>query len=196
MEFNRYGKLCWKDYKFTLASIGGFVLLAIVNLALSLPLLYSISPLAFAIIWTILIVRPHMERFAVGDYSIYVHQGKRTHEILLPSNIVLVISQADIRDTFSVQSNLLRNKYAVSLLHSDPLEEVLQILHANRAKKYTNSTIDATFTQSFIYSFVYDKDALAQILKHGVSMVIIPESLVDQVDCSIFECSVFIDNGF
>ena len=114
----------------------------------------------------------------------------------LPSNIVLVISQADIRDTFSVQSYLLRNKYAVSLLHSDPLEEVLQILHANRAKKYTNSTIDATFTQSFIYSFVYDKDALAQILKHGVSMVIIPESLVDQVDCSIFECSVFIDNGF
>ena len=106
MEFNRYGKLCWKDYKFTLASIGGFVLLAIVNLALSLPLLYSIFPLAFAIIWTILIVRPHMERFAVGDYSIYVHQGKRTHEILLPSNIVLVISQADIRDTFSVQSYL------------------------------------------------------------------------------------------
>ena len=196
MEFNRYGKLCWKDYKFTLASIGGFVLLAIVNLALSLPLLYSIFPLAFAIIWTILIVRPHMERFAVGDYSIYVHQGKRTHEILLPSNIVLVISQADIRDTFSVQSNLLRNKYAVSLLHSDPLEEVLQILHANRAKKYTNSSIEAASTHSLIYSFVYNEYAFTQILKHGVSKVIIPESLVNQIDLSAFKCSVFIDEGF
>lgn len=196
MEFNRYGKLYWKDYKFTLASIGGFVLLAIVNLALSLPLLYSIFPLAFAIIWTILIVRPHMERFAVGDYSIYVHQGKRTHEILLPSNIVLVISQADIRDTFSVQSNLLRNKYAVSLLHSDPLEEVLQILHANRAKKYTNSSIEAASTHSLIYSFVYNEYAFTQILKHGVSKVIIPESLVNQIDLSAFGCSVFIDEGF
>ena len=169
MEFNRYGKLYWKDYKFTLASIGGFVLLAIVNLALSLPLLYSIFPLAFAIIWTILIVRPHMERFTVCDHFILVRQGKHTHEIPLPPNIIVVFSQADIRDTFSVQSYLLRNKYAVSLLHSDPLEEVLQILHANRAKKYTNSTIDATFTQSFIYSFVYDKDALAQILSENVS---------------------------
>ena len=196
MEFNRYGKLYWKDYKFTLASIGGFVLLAIVNLALSLPLLYSIFPLAFAIIWTILIVRPHMERFAVGDYSIYVHQGKRTHEILLPSNIVLVISQADIRDTFSVQSYLLRNKYAVSLLHSDPLEEVLQILHANRAKKYTNSSIEAASTHSLIYSFVYNEYAFTQILKHGVSKVIIPESLVNQIDLSAFKCSVFIDEGF
>ena len=196
MEFNPYGKLCWKDYKFTLASIGGFVLLAIVNLALSLPLLYSIFPLAFAIIWTILIVRPHMERFAVGDYSIYEHQGKRTHEILLPSNIVLVISQADIRDTFSVQSYLLRNKYAVSLLHSDPLEEVLQILHANRAKKYTISSIEAASTHSLIYSFVYNEYAFTQILKHGVSKVIIPESLVNQIDLSAFECSVFIDEGF
>lgn len=196
MEFNRYGKLYWKDYKFTLASIGGFILLAIVNLALSLPAFYSIFPIAFAIMWAILIVRPYMERFAVGDHSIYVHQGKRTHEIHLPSNIVLVISQADIRDTFSVQSYFLRNKYAVSILHSDSLEGVLQTLHANRTMKYTNSTIDAAFTQSFIYSFVYDKDALAQILKHGVSMVILPESLADKVDCAIFECSVFIDKGF
>mgnify|MGYP001638019636 FL=1 len=125
-----------------------------------------------------------------------MHQGKRTHEILLPSNIVLVISQADIRDTFSVQSYLLRNKYAVSLLHSDPLEEVLQILHANRAKKYTNSSIEAASTHFLLYSFVYNEYAFTQILKHGVSKVIIPESLVNQIDLSAFECSVFIDEGF
>ena len=125
-----------------------------------------------------------------------MHQGKRTHEILLPSNIVLVISQADIRDTLCVQSYLLRNKYAVSTTHSDPLEEVLQILHANRAKKYTNSSIEAASTHFLIYSFVYNEYAFTQILKHGVSKVIIPESLVNQIDLSAFECSVFIDEGF
>ena len=196
MEFKRYGKLCWKDYKFTLASIGGFILLAIASLVLGLALSYSVFAIAFAIVWTILIVRPYGERFTVGDHFILVHQGKHTHEVSLPPDIILVLSQADIRDTFSVQSYFLRNKYAVSLLRSDPLENMLQILHANRVKKYTNSTIDATFAHSFIYSFVYNKDALAQILKHGISMVIIPESLVDQVDRSIFECSVFIDKGF
>ena len=196
MEFNRYGKLYWKDYKFTLASIGGFVLLAIVNLALSLPLLYSIFPLAFAIIWTILIVRPHMERFTVCDHFILVRQGKHTHEIPLPPNIIVVFSQADIRDTFSVQSYLLRNKYAISLLRNNSLEDILQILHANRVKKYTNSSIEAASTHSLIYSFVYNEYAFTQILKHGVSKVIIPESLVNQIDLSSFGCSVFIDEGF
>lgn len=196
MEFNRYGKLCWKDYKFTLASIGGFILLAIASLALGLAFSYSVFAMAFAIVWTILILRPYRERFSVGDHFILVRQGKHTHEVPFPPDIILVLSQADIRDTFSVQSYFLRNKYAVSLLRSDPLEDMLQILHANRVKKYTNSTIGAAFAHSFIYSFVYNKDALAQILKNGVSMVIIPESLVDQVDRSIFECSVFIDKGF
>ena len=196
MEFDRYGKLCWKDYKFTLASIGGFILLAIASIALGLAFSYSVFAIAFAIVWTILIVRPYGERFTVGDHFILVHQGKHTHEVPLPPDIILVLSQADIRDTFSVQSYFLRNKYAVSLLRGAPLEETLQIIHANRVKKYTNSSIDAAFAHSFIYSFVYNEDAFAQVLKQGVSRVIIPESLVDQFDFSNLERSVFIDEGY
>ena len=196
MEFNRYGKLCWKDYIFTLASIGGFILLAIASIALGLALSYSVFAIAFAIVWTILIVRPYRERFTVGDHFILVHQGKRTHEIPLPSNIILVLSQADIRDTFSVQTYFLRNKYAVSILCGASLEETLQILHANRVTKYTNSSIDAAFAHSFIYSFVYNEDAFAQVLKQGVSRVIIPESLVNQIDFPNLECSVLIDEGY
>lgn len=54
----------------------------------------------------------------------------------------------------------------------------------------------AAFAHSFIYSFVYNEDAFAQVLKQGVSRVIIPESLVDQFDFSNLECSAFIDEGF
>lgn len=46
------------------------------------------------------------------------------------------------------------------------------------------------------HSFEYNEDAFAQVLKQGVSRVIIPESLVDQFDFSNLECSVFIDEGF
>lgn len=196
MEFNRYGKLYWKDYKYTFVSICGFILLAIVCFAIELAFSYGFFVIVFAIMWTILIVHPYRERFTVCDHFILVRQGKHTHEIPLPPNIIVVFSQADIRDTFSVQSYLLRNKYAISLLRNNSLEDILQILHANRAKKYTNSSIEAASTHSLIYSFVYNEYAFTQILKHGVSKVIIPESLVNQIDLSAFGCSVFIDEGF
>lgn len=196
MEHNRYGKLYWRDYKSTWAVIGGMCLFAAACFSLNLSILYCVLPVFFSAIWIALIFFPYMERFTICDDSILIHQMGRISKVPLPPNIVLVFSPADIRDTFSVQSYLLKNKFAVSILHKVSLEETMQVLHANHVKKYTNSTIEAKFYDSFVYSFVYEQESLAQILKHGVSMVIIPESLADRIDFKVLGSCVLIDSGF
>ena len=105
---------------------------------------------------------------------------------------LLVFTQADIRDTFSVQSYFLKGKYAVSILsrHFTGEYPFLQTLHANRARKYTNASIENSSSYHFLYSFVYEQDTFAQIVKQGVSRVVIPESLTDQFDIKTLKCDV------
>lgn len=190
MEHRRYGKLRLGDYKFTLAGIGGIVLLAVACFVLDCGLCYSVYLISFAAVWVALIVWPYLERFTVEDHLIVSRRFRHVSEIVLPPDSVLVFTQADIRDTFSVQSYFLKGKYAVSILSGISLENILQTLHANRARKYTNASIENSFSYHFLYSFVYEQDTFAQIVKQGVSRIVIPESLTDQFDIKTLKCDV------
>ncbi len=115
MEHRRYGKLRLGDYKFTLAGIGGMVLLAVACFVLDCGLCYSVYLISFAAVWVALIVWPYLERFTVEDHLIVSRRFRHVSEIVLPPDSVLVFTQADIRDTFSVQSYFLKGKYPESL---------------------------------------------------------------------------------
>lgn len=146
MEHRRYGKL-----RLGIINLHWQVLAAWFCLQLRALSLTAVCAIPFILSASLLygvalIVWPYLERFTVEDHLIVSRRFRHVSEIVLPPDSVLVFTQAAIRDTFSVQSYFLKGKYAVSILSGISLENILQTLHANRARKYTNASIENSFS--------------------------------------------------
>ena len=78
-----------------------------------------------------------------------------------------------------------------------PLEVVLNRLHCNNfVKKYTMSMMKDIFTYNYVYSFVCDQNLFESIIKGRNCLVIVPQSLVEQIDIDESEVSKYIDIGY
>lgn len=113
-----------------------------------------------------------------------------------------VVSYADICPPLAVrtvvgnQTHILKDKFAVSILKEMPAEVALEILHRNRAQKYTNSNIQTVFDDyRYIYSFVCDQSLFDELIANRECLLIIPESLIGVISFDQNTINVRIDSG-
>lgn len=203
MEYRRYGKFSFGDYKSALFAIPFMIFVGIGGLLTDFPIFLSIFPILFSIIMAWSIYQPHRERFSVCGDTIVIRQGQKEREVKIPSNPVLVVSYADLCPTIAKrfssgnQTYLLKGKYAVSILQKMPLETALERLHPPHLRKYTSSKIEELFDEHyFIYSFVCNQALLDELLINRDCQLIIPKSLLEHVPIDYRRADIHIDTEY
>ena len=196
----RYGKFNFSDYCASHFALLVLLSFSVLGWIIEAPVILLFFPIVFALIWAWTIFSPHREQFVIKDDSITTFIGKKTKTIPLPSGLTLVISCADIappltrRTAIGNTTHILKDKIAVSVLQDMETEYVLNRLHQNHVKTYTQSMIKADFDgYGFIYSFVYYQDAFDKIIEGRKCSIIIPESLKEKVIINSSNVDVYID---
>ncbi len=200
MKRYRYGTFRFGDYWETWVSVTIFLLAAIATVMLDLSFIFLLFSLVYALFWLWAILAPQFEKFAINGNSITVYRGKKKHSINLPSELVLVVSYADIAPPFAVrtvidkQTHILKNKFAVTILKQMPQNTVLESLHRNYLEKYTMSTIQNNFNDHrYIYSFVCDQDLFNELVSNKNYQIIVPKTLLNQITIDLHQTNVHVD---
>ena len=202
MEYYRYGKLKLSDYCISWVCIAVLLFFSIGSIILNLSFLFVAFPLIYAAVWLWAILAPHRERFIMDESSITVLLGKKTRTIALPSELTLVVSYADVcpplafRTATEKQTHILKDKYAVSILHKMPLDIATEALHRNQIHNYTTSTVQRAFDESlYIYGFVCNQSQIDRLIANRNCLLIIPESLQEKISVDRSVVDVHIDYG-
>lgn len=195
MKYRRYGKFRFKNYAGNLIVLTCGFLLAVACSFIDadvLPCCFIFG--AILVFSPLLILRPYSEWFSIQEHSIYTYQRGSISEIELPENCTLILSNASLGFQVS-RLYRLRDRYAVSILRDISPERVLGTLHTYYAQNYTNTTIERDFPAYFVYSCVYDREILAQLLEQGAARIIVPAKLADRFDLSMAKCEILADQG-
>ena len=202
MKNRRFGKFRFRNFCMSWLAITLLLLFSVASIVLKLSLLFVIFPAVYAIIWLVILLVPYCEQFVISRDFITVFWGKKAKTIPLPSKLTLVVSYADICPPLAVrtvvgnQTHILKDKFAVSILKEMPAEVALEILHQNRAQKYTNSNIQTVFDDyRYIYSFVCDQSLFDELIANRECLLIIPESLIGVISFDQNTINVRIDSG-
>ena len=203
MKYYRYGKFRFKDYWQSWISITVLLSFAIASGILKLPLVLFVFPIVYAVVWIWTIIVPQFEQFILNNDVIISCFGRKKRVIELPSELTLVVSYVDICPLFSArtaignQTQILKGRYAVSILHSLSLNIALEKLHLNYLKFYTTSTVQRVFADhQYIYSFVCDQSLLSKLVKDRQYQVIVPESLFEQIATDWHPTNIYVDKGY
>lgn len=203
MSNQRYGKFRFSDYIASWNVVAVFLLFSIAGIALDSPLFFIILPAVYAAIRLWAIIAPQYERFILHNDFITVFVGRREQIISLPSRLTLVVSYADIcpplaiRTAVGKQTHILKDKYAVSILHEMPLNVVLEGLHRNNIRRYTSSRIQVVFDDyRYIYSFVCNQTLLDELIANRNCLLVVPESLFGIISINKSTVNVYVDKGY
>ena len=197
---SRYGQFRHSDYCVSYLGMAVLLLFSVASIIVDLSWIFIAFPIVLVVFWLLSILMPHRERFIVDHDTITIFRGKNTYTITLPSELILVISYADIAPLFAVrtaargQTHILRDKYAVSILHETTPETVLEALHRNHLQTYTTSTIQNVFDDfHYIYGFVCNQTLLNQILHNRKCTLIIPASLLPKMSIDAIVANMYVD---
>ena len=203
MKKYRYGEFKIRDcyIPFLIATI----CLITAFLGFILDVIHVLMPLAFAcaliaIIHIITILISYKEQFILNTDHVVSIKGRKVKKIDIPFEATLVISYADIcpplakRNFYSNNTHIIKDRYAVTILRKMPTDNVLADLHKNRVKMYTTSMLASIFAgYRYIYCFVCDQDDLEHLITNRKCSLIIPESLLHNVNADFQSCDVCID---
>lgn len=202
MEYYRYGKFRPGDYCISWVGIAVLLFFSIGSIMLELSFLFVVFPSVYAVVWLWVILAPHREKFIMCDNAIAVLLGKKTRTIILPSELTLVVSYADVcppltlRTAIGNQTHILKDKYAVSILQKIPLDVALEALHRNQIQNYTTSIVQRVFDDyRYIYSFVCNQSQIDRLIANRNCLLIIPESLQEKISVDQSIVDVHIDSG-
>ena len=152
-------------------------------------LLLIILPFLCSLIRGLSIIAPRFESFKIEGDSIYAYTFYRSRQISIPDELVLVFSLADLCPPLAVptaigkETHILKDKIAVNVLGHLNVYSVLEVLHRHKMRTCTMSSVKYSFDEyQFIYSFVCDKPVLEELMNNRKCHVIVPRSLVDQVN--------------
>ena len=203
MRNYRYGKFRVKDYCISWFAIALLLLYAIASVIFNVSLVFSIVSMAYAIVWLCVILSPHREQFTLSNDVITTFHGKKIHKIILPSELVLVVSYVDICPPFAVhtaignRTHILKDKYAISILRKMSLDTVLEGVHRGYVQKYTTSSIRNVFDgDRHLYSCVCNETLIKELITGRECLLIIPESLRNEISIDISAVDVFVDVGY
>ena len=202
MKNRRFGKFRFRDYCISWIAIASLLLFSIASIILELPFLFVIFPTVYAVVWLGVLLVPHREQFVMSSDAITVFLGKKAQTICLPSELTLIVSYADVCPPFAmsmavgIQTHILKDKFAISILQKMPIEVALEILHRNRVQKYTTSRIRTVFDDyHYIYSFVCTQSLFDELIANRKCLLIIPESLLGVISFDPSLVNVHIDTG-
>lgn len=205
MEYQRYGKFRFLDYMHVWCPT--ILLLAFAIAAILYTPSYLVTgPCLMVIYLPYTVLEPNRERFTIINNSIVTRKGKKTKTIALPDELTLIVSDADILDSFSkrrlglYKSYTLKGRYAISILRRDSAENVIRYLHKNGAREYSNTSIELSFcscfrVEEYIYSFVYNQAAFDMLISNRKCQLIIPKSLLKAVDVDSTPVDVRVDES-
>ena len=202
MKYYRYGKFMPGDYCLSWVGIAVLLLFSIGSIMLEISFLFAIFPLVYALVWLWVILSPHREKFIMCDNSITILLGKKTRTVILPTELTLVVSYADVcppltlRTAIGNQTHILKDRYAVSILQKIPLDAVMEALHRNQIYKYTTSIVQRVFDDyHYIYGFVCNQAQIDRLIANRKCLLIIPESLQEKISVDKSIVDVHIDFG-
>lgn len=201
MKNYRHGKFRFSDYYILFLTVLVCFIFMLASVMMHLPVLYVIIPAAYALVLLWVIIDRHIETFIICNDLITVFKwGRRTHNYVLPTELTIVVSYDDVcspyvtRTNVRTQKHISRDKYAISILHGISLNVALEVLHQNRIKTYTTSTIRTLFGgHHYIYSFVCNQSLLDMLIADRKCMVIIPEALLEEIRIDPSVAEVYID---
>ncbi len=207
MMHRRYGRFRMRDYSSAWFGVAVMIAPVIAGLLMDMQFYLLIWPLMLSVIMVWSIWEPNRERFSISGDKITVNKGRKCKEIRIPSELSLVVSYADVCPTFSKhishggKTYMLKGRCAVSVLQKMPFETILECLHLNYARRYTNTTVETVFDgyhciYNCIYSFVCDQNLLDQLLVNRDCELIIPESLREKISVDLSNVKVYIDMGY
>ncbi len=152
-------------------------------------------------------ISPFFERFCIYEDTIYFRLIKYKSEKLIPGNSVFIISYADLGG----YSYSFKNRFMVNIVTGD-LNYIYRILHSDKCREmcdpirygyglclheekiiYNNLFIETQFNNSYIYSFVYEKDFSNNFFNEQKKPVILPRSLADKIPIEPNGFDVIID---
>lgn len=199
----RYGKFQFDDYCSAWLMIIFLFTVGIMGFFLDVCFWYCLCYISLAIYMLMSIVIPNLEHFLILDNAIVICRGNKKRTVTIPAEPILIISYADIcpplakRVSIGNQTYMLKGKYAVSILQNVTLTTALECLHRNRIRKYTTNTIEASFYDyQYIYSFVCNQSLLEQLTADRKCLLIVPESLVDEISVTSYAVNIHIDTGY
>lgn len=193
----RYGDFRLYDYIPYLIGITVMLVLAIAGFILFDTSMLSGIPLAYAIIMVFFISRPYNEVFCFEENSITILKGSVVQRrIEIPSQIALIITYTSIDSALSGRSYIIRSKYSITLIHSICQDEALELLHKDIRLRYTNTDIERSFQQNYIYDFVGSVDLLNLMLQCNLEYIIIPRSLYQKNVLPNIAGKVYIDEMY
>lgn len=202
MQYRRYGKFLLKDYYGGWFGISIFLLIAFTSFKTGIPKYLVIWPIFLAVIMAWGIIEPNKECFSVSDNVIDIKKGRKHSQIILPQEITVIVSYADVcsalakRVEIGNSNYMLKGRYAVSILGKIPTETVLEALHAKYVHRYTNCCVEELLKNNFIYSCVCDQELLEKILSGKRYTLILPETLVPKLNLTRLKGNIYIDKGF
>lgn len=204
----RYGRFVFKDLWQAWIAIIILLTFAISSLCFHLSLLFVAFPILLAIVWTIKVILPFKEKFSINDNCDIIILEKEEQIIEIPTNATLIVSYVDISPPFATRmsgrnvTHILNNKYFITILKSDSIDDLIRRLHKDNVPKfkYYSSIIEVLFDgNELIYSFVGEKDIIEKITYQRNCDIIIPESLLERVDFDLKALkakTVYVDKGF
>lgn len=203
MMYYRYGKFKPTDYCMSWIGIALLLVFSTASKILNLSFLFVVFPIFYAAVWMWRILAPHCERFILNNDSILVFSGRKSYEIIVPSELTLIVSYVDIcpplakRTATGNQTHILKDQYAVSILRKIPLDLALDAIHRGNIQQYTTSVVQTVFDEYlYIYSCVCTKTLLNQLIANRNCLLIVPESLSCQVSTDLNSALVHIDTGY
>jgi len=205
MEYRRYGKFRFLDYMHVWCPT--ILLLAFAIAAILYTPSYLVTgPCLMVIYLPYTVLEPNRECFTITNNSIVTRKGRKTKTIALPDELTLIVSDADILDSFSkrrlglYKSYTLKGRYAISILRRDSAENVIRYLHKNGAREYSNTSIELDFcscfhAEEYIYSFVYNQAAFDMLISNRKCQLIIPKSLLKAISVDSMLVDVQVDES-
>ncbi len=202
MKYNRYGKFKFKYYIINWLVVIVLFVIVITNILYKAPFITIFIFLLLGIGKTVSVLLPYREKFYFDGKSITNVNGKKTNKIELPSQFVAVVSIADVctpiakKVSLGNRTYILKDKYAISILQENYVDNVLEQLHKKYVYRYTNCWIGYNLKDEFIYSFVFDQELLEDFLSDKECDIIIPESLCEKVKIDKHNIKVYVDKGY
>ncbi len=205
MEHRRYGKFKAKYYIGAIVAMVWLLFLVIMVIVMKLSLWFIVLPLLVLVRGTSVIIKRYTERFFISgnEINLYCTLTKNKKKIIIPDSITVIISYADLPTPFTRQTYMggiirpLKEQYSITLLHKMPIEQILNRLHKNSNRIYTNALIRAVFEDYlYIYDCVYGDEILKDILLNRDCFLIIPESLQERIFSVSENGTTIIDKGY
>lgn len=194
MKKRRYGKIRLRNYSLQLMLIGALWIMGVIALFINALVECSIF-FGIVLLSLLYLFYPYFETFQISDNVIVTNKFLFSSKIIIPDKTIVIISKADVIYPLSVQSVLLKDRYAVSILKDMPLETALNMLHGKYKSQflYTNGTVERRAGYNFVYSFVLEKELIEKVLNNTICTVIIPESIKDNIVIENSETNIYVD---